>query len=316
MQKILHRFVTVFLGAFLVTFLFLGCSFASDGSGTIKLNLTDAPIVDAKHVEGVFITITSVEYNLNGAWIEDPGFSGPQKFNLLELTGGTVEPLSNTAIGAGEVTQIRFMLDAQEKGASQKANPGNYILIDRDGEADGIDDNDVKYELFVPSGSQTGYKATGNFTIPKNGEVEITADFDVRKSVVKKGALDEYILKPTIRLVVNNQAGTIAGNFTTNQSYNAYTIFAYASGSYADSEAPSGTEDPETFIPFGNAISSAVVDLTTGRYVLPFLSAGMYDLVIAGVADDGSYTVIDSTSYRSVAVVSEEDTNQNVEINL
>ena len=316
MQKILHRFVTVFLGAFLVTFLFLGCSFASDGSGTIKLNLTDAPIVDAKHVEGVFITITSVEYNLNGAWIEDPGFSGPQKFNLLELTGGIVEPLSNTAIGAGEVTQIRFMLDAQEKGASQKANPGNYILIDRDGEADGIDDNDVKYELFVPSGSQTGYKATGNFTIPKNGEVEITADFDVRKSVVKKGALDEYILKPTIRLVVNNQAGTIAGNFTTNQSYNAYTIFVYASGSYADSEAPSGTEDPETFIPFGNAISSAVVDLTTGRYVLPFLSAGMYDLVIVGVADDGSYTVIDSTSYRSVAVVSEEDTNQNVEINL
>ena len=316
MQKILHRFVTVFLGAFLVTFLFLGCSFASDGSGTIKLNLTDAPIVDAKHVEGVFITITSVEYNLNGAWIEDPGFSGPQKFNLLELTGGIVEPLSNTAIRSGEVTQIRFMLDAQEKGASQKANPGNYILIDRDGEADGIDDNDVKYELFVPSGSQTGYKATGNFTIPKNGEVEITADFDVRKSVVKKGALDEYILKPTIRLVVNNQAGTIAGNFTTNQSYNAYTIFAYASGSYADSEAPSGTEDPETFIPFGNAISSAVVDLTTGRYVLPFLSAGMYDLVIVGVADDGSYTVIDSTSYRSVAVVSEEDTNQNVEINL
>jgi len=316
MQKSLHRFAVVIFGAFLVGVSFLGCSLASDGSGTIKLNLTDAPIADAKHVEGVFITITSVEYNLNGAWIEDPGFTGPQKFNLLELTGGTVEPLSNTAIRSGEVTQIRFMLDAQEKGASQKANPGNYILIDPDGEADGIDDNDVKYELFVPSGSQTGYKATGNFTIPKNGEVEITADFDVRKSVVKKGTSDEYILKPTIRLVVNNQAGTIAGNFTTNLSYNAYTIFAYASGSYADSEAPSGTEDPETFIPFENAISSAVVDIASGTYVLPFLAAGTYDLILAGVADDGSYTVIDTTSYSSIAVVSEEDTNQDIEVSL
>ncbi|AEV30086.1 hypothetical protein SpiGrapes_2310 [Sphaerochaeta pleomorpha str. Grapes] len=316
MQKKLHRFVKVFLGAFLVTFLLLGCSFAADGSGTIKLSLTDAPIVDAQNVEGVFITIQSVEYNLNGAWIKDPDFIGPQVFNLLELTGGTVAPLSNTVIRAGEVTQIRFMLDVQEKGAAQKANPNNYILIDPNSEADGNYDDDVKHELFVPSGSQTGYKAVGNFTIPRNGEVEITADFDVRKSVVKRGGLDEYILKPTLRLVVNHQAGTIAGNFTTNLStYNAYTIFAYANGSYTDTEAPSGTEDPDdTFIPFENAISSAVADPISNGYVLPFLSAGTYDLIIAGVADDGSYTVIDSTTYRDIVVESESTTTQDVAV--
>ena len=268
MQKKLHRTVIVVLGVVLVTAFLLGCSLTNNDTGTIKLSLTDAPIADAKSVEGVFITIASIEYHLNGAWIEDTGFEGPQKFNLLELTGGTVAPLSNTIINAGEVTQIRFMLDAQEHGATQKANPANYMVIDPSGTANGIDEEDLIYELFVPSGGQTGYKAVGTFTVPINGEVEITADFDVRKSIVKRGVLDEYLLKPTIRLIVNNQAGTIAGSFSEDaQTYDAYTIFVYADGTYTDSEASAGTEDPETFVPFENAISSAAVDTTEGSYI-------------------------------------------------
>ena len=188
MQTKLHRIFLIVTGIVLVTVLMIGCSMAADDPGTIRLSLTDAPIADAKDVEGVFITISSIEYNLNGAWIEDTGFEGPQEFNLLDLTGGTVAPLTNTVISAGEVTQIRFKLDVQTDGASPRATPGSYIVIDSRGEADGvIDENDDTYELFVPSGSQTGYKAVGSFTIPSNGEIEITADFDVRKSVVKSG---------------------------------------------------------------------------------------------------------------------------------
>ena len=202
------------------------------------------------------------------------------------------------------------MLDAQEHGATQKANPANYMVIDPSGTANGIDEEDLIYELFVPSGGQTGYKAVGTFTVPINGEVEITADFDVRKSIVKRGVLDEYLLKPTIRLIVNNQAGTIAGSFSEDaQTYDAYTIFVYADGTFTDSEASAGTEDPETFVPFENAISSAAVDTTGGSYILPFLTADTYDLVIVGVGDDGSYTVIDSTTYSDIVVVAESTTS-------
>src|SRR3989339_132287 len=108
MQTKLHRIFLIVTGIVLVTVLMIGCSMAADDPGTIRLSLTDAPIADAKDVEGVFITISSIEYNLNGAWIEDTGFEGPQEFNLLDLTGGTVAPLTNTVISAGEVTQIRF----------------------------------------------------------------------------------------------------------------------------------------------------------------------------------------------------------------
>lgn len=318
MQTKLHRFFLIATGIVLVTVMLIGCSMAADDPGTIRLSLTDAPIADAKGVEGVFITISSIEYNLNGAWIEDTGFEGPQEFNLLDLTGGTVAPLTNTVISAGEVTQIRFKLDAQEDGASPRSTPGSYIVIDSRGEADGtIDENDDTYELFVPSGSQTGYKAVGSFTIPSNGEVEITADLDVRKSVVKRGSKDEYILKPTTRLIVNNQAGTIDGSFdATGSPYAAFSVFAYEEGVYTDSESLTGTEDPETFVPFENAVSSAAVDITNGSYILPFLTAGIYDLIVVGVGDDGSYTVVDTTTYVDIVVEAETTTTRDISLTI
>jgi len=157
----------------------------------------------------------------------------------------------------------------------------------------------------------------GSFTIPSNGEVEITADFDVRKSVVKRGSKDEYILKPTIRLIVNNQAGTIDGSFTAIGSpFTAFTVFAYEDGVYTDSEAPTGTEDPETFVAFENAVSSAAVDITDGTYILPFLAAGTYDLIVVGVGDDGSYTVIDSTTYGDILVEAETTTNRDISLTI
>lgn len=159
----------------------------------VSLSITDAPIVDGEAVEGVYITITGIEYNLNDQWISDTNFTEPKLFNLLELTNGEVAPLSDLIINAGTVSQIRFLLDVEaEDVTSKKSNPGCYIIIDSDGIADGIiDETDVKYPLFVPSGTQSGFKLTSSFTVPSNGEVEITADFDVRKSVVKKGVKDE-----------------------------------------------------------------------------------------------------------------------------
>lgn len=310
MKTLLRRSFFITFGIVLISIVLLGCSFASEETGTLKLSLTDAPIADAAAVEGVYITISSIKYNQNDVWIEDTNFEGPKEFNLLELTGGTVALLSNTEITAGEITQIRFMLDVQEDGTSEDPSPGSYIVLDSTGTADGTKANDVIHELFVPSGEQTGYKATGSFTIPANGEVEITADFDVRKSVVKRGVKDEYILKPTIRLVVNNQAGTIAGSFTEGTTtYPSYIIFAYEDGEYAASEAAEVTGDA---IQFEHAISSASADLTEGSYTIPFLAEGTYDLIIVGVDEEGVYTVIDETTYSDVVVESELTTDQNI----
>ncbi len=159
-------------------------------TGILKLYLCDAPI-DALNVTGVYITIDEIQYHRDGQWITCGEFVGPQTYDLLELTGGNSTLLGELTLPSGNYTQIRFMLDIPEVG-SRPSSPGCYIEFA----------GNSTEPLFVPSGGQTGYKAIGRFEVPVNGTVEVTADYDVRKAVVVAHSF--YILKPTIKLIVND----------------------------------------------------------------------------------------------------------------
>ena len=240
-----------------------GCGEAP-GTGTLALYLSDAPL-DAENVTGVYITINEIQYHMNDQWITCEEFEGPKTYNLLELTGGNSTLLGDLVLPGGHYNQIRFMLDIPEMGQNP-ANPGCYIEFA---------DNSTE-PLFVPSGGETGYKAVGEFTVPINGTVEVTADFDVRKAVHL--ASSHYILWPTIRLVVNNEAGRISGLITNNSGYTDIIVFAYEDGTWAE------TEDEDPVYPesrFPNAINSGKM-CDDGHYTIPFLAAGTYDLVVAG----------------------------------
>ena len=241
----------------------VSCGEAS-GTGTLELYLSDAPI-DAENVTGVYITISEIQYHVDDQWITCEEFEGPKTYNLLELTGGNSTLLGELVLPGGHYNQIRFMLDAPEMG-HDRSNPGCYIQFA---------DNSTE-PLFVPSGNTTGYKAVGQFTVPVNGTVQVTADFDVRKSV--HVAASDYILWPTIRLIVDNEAGRISGLITNNSTYTDIIVFAYEDGTWTD------TEDDEPVYPasrFPNAVNSGKM-CDDGRYTIPLLAAGTYDLVVAG----------------------------------
>ena len=160
------------------------------GTGILKLYLSDAPL-DSENVTAVNITIQEIQYHLDGEWITCGEFVGPKTYDLLKLTGGNITLLGDFTLHAGNYTQIRFMLDIPEMGQNP-ATPGCYIEFD----------GNSTEPLFVPSGGESGYKAVGQFTVPVNGTVEVTADFDVREAVHL--AASHYILKPTIKLIVND----------------------------------------------------------------------------------------------------------------
>jgi len=184
------------------------------------------------------------------------------------------------------------MLDIPEMG-QDPYNPGCYIEFA---------DNSTS-PLFVPSGNETGYKAIGQFAVPVNGSVAVTADFDVRKAVV---VADFYILKPTIRLVVNNQAGSIRGPITNSSNYTDIIVFAYEDGTWAD------TEDDAPVYPesrFPNAVNSGKM-CEEGDYRVPFLAAGTYDLVVAGYNGAVFGEVLGFIS--DVVVESNHTTHQNI----
>jgi hypothetical protein len=242
----------------------LSCGEAPEaGTGTLELYLADAPI-DAENVTGVYITINEIQYHINDQWITCEEFEGPQSYNLLELTGGNFTLLGDLTLPSGHYNQIRFMLNIPEIGPPP-ASPGCYIEFA---------DNSTE-PLFVPSGNTTGYKATGQFEVAVNGSMAVTADFDVRKAVV---VADYYVLKPTIRLVVNSEAGSIRGSIANNSTYTDIIVFAYTDGTWAN------TEDDEPVYPasrFPKAVNSGKMS-EEDDYRVPFLAAGTYDLVVAG----------------------------------
>ncbi len=198
------------------------------GTGTLKLYLSDAPL-DAENVIGVYITVNEIQYHRDGRWITCEEFEGPQTYNLLELTGGNSALLGEFTLPAGNYTQIRFILDIPEKGP-RPVNPGCYIEFA---------DNSTE-PLFVPSGGQTGYKATGRFEVNANGTVEVTADFDVRKPGAVHMAGSRYILNPTIKLIVNDQSDvidvTVEDSDESEQVLETGTLELYLSDAPIDTE--------------------------------------------------------------------------------
>jgi hypothetical protein len=270
----------------------LGCGETS-GVGTLALYLSDAPI-DAENVTGVYITINEIQYHMNDQWITCEEFEGPKTYNLLELIDGNSTLLGELVLPGGHYNQIRFILDIPEMGQNP-ATPGCYIEFA---------DNSTQ-PLFVPSGNTTGYKAVGEFTVPLNGTVDVTADFDVRKAVHL--AASHYILHPTIRLVVNNEAGRISGVVTNNSSYTDVIVFAYEDGTWTDAEDDEPV-DPASRFP--NAVNSGKM-CDDGHYTIPLLAAGTYDLAVAGYNGADFGEVLGFVS--DVVVETNHTTHQNID---
>lgn len=279
--------------------LFNSCEKETETTGKLHLSITDAPI-DLLNVTGVFITITEIQYHHNGTWkVLDP-FEGPQTYNLLDLTHGISEMLGSFELESGSYTQIRFIVDAPVLDGINFGNPGCYLVFD----------DETTVPLFIPSGAQTGFKATGNFDVPVNGDTFLTADFDVRRSVVVAGSSGKFILKPTIRLVVDNQAGIITGNVLNFDSTEDITIYAYEQGTYQESES----NDPEPEMHrFPNAISSDIAD-ENGDFTLAFMAAGSYDLIITRSFEGNFLNVAGIT--EGINVESEQTTTITIDISL
>jgi hypothetical protein len=292
-MKVLKFVLIALFGAWL-TVAVIGCGGgSSSGSGTLSLGLTDAPLDNIDNVEGVYIKIAEIQYHVSGnTWQTFEGYAGDQTFNLLDYTDGNVADLGDMNLSAGHYTQLRFILDAPVDNGIAAVNPGCYIKYD---------DNTTD-PLYVPSAANTGVKMIGEYNVPINGTINLIADFDVRRSIVVSGGGSKYHLKPTIRLIVDNEAGDINGSIINNSGSTELKVYAYEDGTYADSET---VDDNNDSILFENAVTSAEVH-PDGSFKVSFLAAGSYDLVIAGYTSGDFDTVLGYVN--DVAVASGEHT--------
>lgn len=184
------------------------------------------------------VTFSEVAYNAQtdttkSGWQVIEG--EPQTFDLLTLANGVTAVLGEQELDPGRYGQIRLKLTNAE------------VTVDG-----------VVYPLDVPSGSTSGLKLGGGFTIEEGIKTEIVIDFDAARSIHTTGKKGEYKLMPLLRLAAKATTGSITGQVTNYQNLPiAYAI--------------AGTD----------TVTSSRVGKESGRFVLGFLPSGTYTVAVA-----------------------------------
>jgi len=194
--------------AILVAGIITGCDKDNNdlASGNLKILLTDAPF-PAELVAEANVTINKIDIRKSNDSEGNPYVTLSEEemsFNLLELTNGVTASLVDLDIEVGSYDQIRLYVS----DASVKLSDG------------------TEFDLFVPSGAQTGIKIFINPSIVIAGALttELLLDFNVSKSFVPQGNISTpagikgFIFTPVIKASNISTTGRLAGTVTDIES--------------------------------------------------------------------------------------------------
>jgi hypothetical protein len=179
-----------------------GGSGSSGDSGTLKVTMTDAPSCG---YDNVWVTVIKVRVHRSdtageneSGWSEvlvDPANNG-RRIDLLELQNGVLADLGQTALPAGQYSQVRLVL-ADNKDVAN----ANQIVLSA---------GKARVLLDTPSAQQSGLKLKHKFEVEPNTQADLVLDFDACRSIVKAGNSGKFNLKPVIA-VMPILTGTITG---------------------------------------------------------------------------------------------------------
>ena len=201
----------------------------SDGTARLQVYLTDDP----GDYEAVYIDVKDVQINVTGddinGWQSLQGVNAGV-YDLLRLVNDEDTILADAEIPSGRLHQIRLVLGTE-----------NYVKLEGTPQL-------IKLE--TPSAQQSGLKLNVQYEVTDERLYTILLDFDVARSIVNTGS-NKYILKPTIRAVLNAVGGTIKGVVMPKDFQTAVyaiqgvdtiaTTFSGITGGYIIKGLPAGT---------------------------------------------------------------------------
>lgn len=158
-------------------------SVGPDETGRFTVLLTDAPFpFDLVKEANVTIGRVDVVTDAEVATILEE----ERTFNLLDLRDGVTAVLAEEELPAGSIAQIRLIVTDAE------------VVLD--------DASMTTFDLFIPSGAQSGLKIVLGAFVDAGAETIVTLDFDVEDSFIVQGnpntpaGIRGFLFKPVVRV--------------------------------------------------------------------------------------------------------------------
>lgn len=247
-------------------------------TGMLQMSVTDAPAC----YDHVIVNVAKLRVHMSDdtktgdadpEWRDIVPANAPVQIDLVNLTNGQLKDLGNATVPAGAYRQIRLVL----------ASTGNTVTPV----------GGTAQPLTTPSGQESGLKIKANFDVVAGQTSDVLMDFDACKSIVLTGS-GKYILKPVVRLGAK-PAGAIQGfvSGTVTSSTVSGTTTTTTTGTLR-SISVSAQQD-------GTVIRSTIPD-ATGKFMLSYLPAGTYTVVVTGSGVTTSGT-LDTTRGAATRVI-------------
>jgi hypothetical protein len=250
-------------------------------TGVVSLAVTDAPVDE---VSSVVVQFSGVAFKREGSEPETVSnlTPTPRQIDLLQFSEGRAAVLlDGVTLPAGHYEWVRLIVDNQPNVRD------SFVELLSGAEC----------ELRVPSGAESGLKLNRGFTLPADGSVALTVDFNLLESILHAPPgqvgtgidCDQgYLLRPTLRLVDNAEVGAIAGSvdaaLVTEGCIPKVYIFAGA-GAVADDIETTSAVTPDVD-PLQVANVNVVNGATQYSYRAAFMPAGDYTVAFTCTADD------------------------------
>jgi len=266
----------------------------SGGSGRVTVNLTDAPVDAAQEI---WVKVTGVAFKPTGSAPEVVQNFSPRTLNLLQYQQGDVAVLlDDVPFAAGSYQWLRLIIESEPNVRD------SYVMV-----------AGAECELRVPSGAESGLKMNRGFSIPADGSLALTIDFDLRQSLHAPpgqssgttGACTQgYLLRPTLRLVDNANVGAITGTV----SFEAGTppencmpkVYLFTGVAVPDDiEESATTPDVDPLVIVGVSLPDGAV---SGTYRAAFIPAGNYTAAFTCSDDTDADESLDFSPASGTAV--------------
>jgi len=249
-------------------------------TGRVSLGITDAPVDDAS---SVVIQFSGVAFKRAGATAEvvQNLTPSPRQLDLLQYQGGHAALLlDGVTLPAGDYEWVRLIVDNQ-------TGVRDSFIVRTGGE---------ECELRVPSGAESGLKLNRGFTLPADGSIALTIDFDLRQSIHappgQQGAAaactQGYLMRPTLRIVEDANVGAIAGQvdgaLVTEGCLPKVYVFSGAGVTPDDIEEANGA-DADPLVVAAVAVQNGS---TTFSYRAAFMPPGSYTVAFTCGDDDAT----------------------------